>query len=227
MLLPADDAKDFFRLQASLMGFLMEPRKKRKGARPATEYQKLSIADRFNLHARFASNAAREIEAYLSVNPDRLPATDLAEIAAWKDVVSGSFVFFRQLKNHHVVIEANRNSRVFLVVGLTQPLEAILRQPIPAVGSTTLLPFRGQIVCDGVISSPRIAFGANLRSGYNEIYQTAKENVELISQLGPAAKAKKAPAAKKPPRGKPRIPCSGSWRAWRSVSVHTGRSATR
>jgi hypothetical protein len=198
MLLPPDDAKDFFRLHASLMGFLMEPRKKRKGARPATNYQKLSIADRFNLHARFASNAAREIEAYLSVNPDRLPSPDLAEIAAWKEVVAGDFVFFRQLKNHHVVIEANRNSRVFLVVGLTQPLEAILRQPIPAVGNTTLLPFRGQIVCDGVISSPRIAFGANLRSGYNELYQTAKKNGELISQLGTAAKSKNAPPSKKP-----------------------------
>jgi hypothetical protein len=198
MVLPPDDADDFFRLLTSVMGFVMTPRTKGKGRRQARDYDSLPIPDRFDLHARFAANAAREIEAYLSVNPDRLPASDLAEIGTWKNVVSGNFVFFRQLKQHHVVIEANRNSRVFLVVGIGQPLDVILRQPIPAVGRTMLLPFRGQIVCDGVISSPRIAFGANLRSGYNELYQTAKRNGELISRLGGVPKAKAAPTAKKP-----------------------------
>lgn len=206
MLLSPDDAKDFFRLQASLMNFLLAPRSQRKGARSAVDYKKLGIQDRFDLHRRFAKNAEREIEAYLSANPDHLPAADLAEIAAWKDVIDGKFLFLRQLKNHHVMIELSKKPRIFLVLGLTQPLEAILRQPLPAIGETTLLPFRGKIVCDGVISSPRIAIGNQLRKDYNEFYQTAKKKGELISELGVSPKVRKAPAAKKASAKKPANP---------------------
>lgn len=197
MVLPPDDAKDFFRLLGSLMNFLLAPRGKRKGTRPAADYKSLSIRERFELHGRFAADASREIDAYLSVNPDRLPASELAEIAAWKHVVRGKFLFFRQLKNHHVIIELSKKPRVLLAVGPTQPIEAILRQPLPAIGETNLFPFRGKIVCDGVISSPRVAIGNQLRKDYNEFYQNAKKHGKLVSELGLPSAPGKTPAAKK------------------------------
>ncbi len=206
MVLSPDDAKDFFRLLSSLMGFLLAPRGKRKGNRSAADYKKLSIEDRFDLHRRFAENASREVEAYLSTNPDHLPAADLAEIAAWKDAVSGKFIFLRQLKNHHVMIELSEKPRVLLVSGLNQPIQEVLRQPLPAIGETTLLPFRGKIVCDGVISSPRIAIGNQLRKNYNAFYQTAKKKGELISELGVPPGPRKTPAAKKASAKKPANP---------------------
>lgn len=198
MLLPFDDAADFFRLLESLMRFVQRessPRG-RRGPRPKP-YEKQPPAKRFEIHERFAEDPARYVSAYLEANPDRLSEADLAEIAQWKDAVGGRFVFFRQLKKHLVAIETGESGRVFGILGLTQPLDEIVSQQFPALVETILMPFRGRIVCDGLISSFAIYIGPGLRRSLGETYRAAKDEGSILVSFDPPKAPAKATRAKR------------------------------
>lgn len=196
MLLPFEDAVDFFRLHASLMNFVLR-RSGRGGKRRPKDYGRLPIPQRFEIHQRFSKDPTGFLDSYLKANPDRLPAAELAEIAAWKDAVGGRLIFFRQLSKHVVVIEATTNPRVFGVLGLTQPVEEIFQRPLPVMGDCCLLPFRGAIVCDGLISSYAVQFGAGIRRGFNETYQAAKKSGRVITSFGGPPPASPKPEKQK------------------------------
>lgn len=177
MLLSTEDAKDFFRLHASLIRFVQvqaHRSEKRKGKPKALA--KLSPDERFELHRRFAEDPEGYVAAYLEGNPDRLPAAELAEVAAWKRAVAGKLLFLRQLKKHFIVVEAGEDARVFGVWGLVEPIEDMLSQRLPVLGEGTLLPFRGKIVCDGLISAYRMLLGPGMRKNFEDLYRAAKRD---------------------------------------------------
>ena len=48
-----------------------------------------------------------------------------------------------------------------------------------------LLPFKGKIVYDGMLSFYNIYFGKGIRSGLNEAYMAAKQNDRIVTTLEP------------------------------------------
>ncbi len=182
MLLPPKDVEDFFRLHSQLLAFIhIQSHPTGKRAKKPKPFDCLFPNEIYQLHKRFAEDHAAWIAAYLKADPDRLPASELAEVAAWKDAVTGRFIFLRQLKKHLIVIETEEQARVFGVLGLHTLIKNLFPVPLPALGECTLLPFRGKIVCDGMIWAYPISLGAEMRRGFEDIYRLAKLDGSIIT----------------------------------------------
>jgi hypothetical protein len=124
------------------------------------------------------------IEAYVRENPDTLPAGELQIIHKWKNFIKGSFFILRHLKKGSVFI--GNDNQVYMVHGIQDPLEDLIPSyALPQMVEAVLLPFKGQIVYDGLLSGYRVHFGGGIRSGINHTYTVAKHKNRVISTLEP------------------------------------------
>ena len=57
---------------------------------------------------------------------------------------------------------------------LSQPFEELVGPYLPVLTQTVLLPFKGMIVYDGLMSSYRISFGPGIRRSLDEGFKEAK-----------------------------------------------------
>src|SRR5262249_15259178 len=73
------------------------------------------------------------------------------------------------------------------------PFEELFGPDLPRMIKTTLLPFKGRITYDGLMSGYNISFGPGIRRSLNDGYNEAKARQGIITQLPPPADL--APAA--------------------------------
>jgi hypothetical protein len=134
------------------------------------------------------------IAEYIAENRDNLSPEDLNLVNSWQQRVHGRFVIERLLKKHAIFIE---NDQVYGVLALHNSFdEMIPKQMLPVFIETVLLPFKGQIIYDGLIRGGNIMIGSNMAAGFKETYMAAKQNGRIITSLDPEALA--ALAAQKP-----------------------------
>ncbi len=81
---------------------------------------------------------------------------------------------------------------VYLVRGLMTALCEII--PAPQIVKTVLLPWRGEIVYDGLVSPYPLMFGRNMTAAFKEIYLSAKQQRTVITTL--VAKVRQITACK-------------------------------
>lgn len=66
--------------------------------------------------------------------------------------------------------------------------------PLPVVIDTVLLPYKGQIIYDGMGIIHNVSVGPGIRAGLQEEYLTAKQNGRLLTSLEPETLPQKTPA---------------------------------
>ena len=93
------------------------------------------------------------VEDYCRANPDHLPAHLIDEVRRWEYALSDTFSLVRYQDGHALLMN---DAGVFAVAGLTVDLDDVMG-PAPAFVRTTLLAFRGVVICDGFLQ----AFDAN------------------------------------------------------------------
>jgi hypothetical protein len=196
MKLSAQDAQLFFRLMWGLQLDVNRRQKVVPGVDSAEAYARLSTEEKLQVRGALWENPAL-IDVYVSENPDGLPADELAIIERWKRFVSGTFQIFRYLKKHAIFIRDE--DHVYGVLGLVDTIEDMLhgRKP-PIMVEAVLLPFKGRIVHDGLLSSYSIYFGGGIRSSLNETYMAAKQNERIITTLEPESAQPSPPRREKP-----------------------------
>ncbi|WP_420645747.1 hypothetical protein [Candidatus Leptofilum sp.] len=134
------------------------------------------------------------ITQYVSENPDSLSPEHLEIVDSWRQRVQGRFVMERLLKKHAIFIDGDQ---VYGVQALHNSFdEMIPKQMLPVFVETVLLPFKEQIIYDGLIRGGNIMIGSNMAAGFKETYMAAKRNGKIITSLEPGALAKLT--AKKP-----------------------------
>jgi hypothetical protein len=69
------------------------------------------------------------------------------------------------------------------VLALHDPFEALLGTHLPRMIKTTLLPFKGSIVYDSLMTSYNITFGAGIRRRLNDSYKVAKAAFGVVTSL--------------------------------------------
>jgi hypothetical protein len=57
------------------------------------------------------------------------------------------------------------------VLGLADRIEDLILQPLPVLTRAVLLPFKGKIVDDGLLSSFAITFGPGIRRRLNDAHR--------------------------------------------------------
>ncbi len=183
MKLPDQDANLFFEMMFPLQVFVNQ----RLGIipdidnleeyLPCTSEQKLAVRD-----ALYENTSL--IDEFTQQNPFRFSADHLDIVAKWKQFIAGDFFIERLLKKHAIFIGSDE--KVYGVLALHEPFqETIHRSRLPLYVNTVLLPFKGQIVYDGLLQPYSVLIGSGISFDLKETYMAAKQNGRIIESLEP------------------------------------------
>jgi hypothetical protein len=134
---------------------------------------------------RDALYAHRDLfDRFITENPEGFTPEELNIIASWKHRVSGEFYLIRYLKKYAVFMPAKKADHLYGVLGLFDPIEVVVRgQPLPVLLKATLLPFKGQIIYDGIVAPYTILFGKGIRTDLDATYNRLKQREGIVEQL--------------------------------------------
>jgi hypothetical protein len=121
------------------------------------------------------------INDYIETNPDGFPEQELGLVSHWTRFVKGDFVVVRELKSYTVFLLAKDYTKAYGVLGLSDEIVDILSFPIPILINTVLLPWKGQIIWDGLVSFRNIHFGGGIQREFKQSYRQAKESGVILS----------------------------------------------
>ena len=144
------------------------------------------------------------IQSFVDENPTRLTDDELDIVRSWRHLVHGKFYVFRELKKYTVFLSTDKLPVAYGVLALSQPFEELIGPYLPVLTQTVLLPFKGTIVYDGLMSSYRISFGPGIRRSLNESFKEAKARHGIVTSL-PMSNEPLPPKAPKP-RPVPKLP---------------------
>lgn len=194
VLLSPEDAELFFKLHRSLMWFVNEQLQIVPGIETPDEFSALPPETRWKVRSGFLYKADL-IDQFLHANPSHLSDEELDIVSSWRHRLAGKFFIFRYLKNHAIFLQTEEPPMAYGVSALAEPFENVIGPHLPLWVETALLPFKGKIVYDGLMSSYSISFGPGVRRSLNEHYKAAKDRLGIVTSLpiGPTpAVAKKA-----------------------------------
>jgi hypothetical protein len=182
MLLSLDEAELVFKLHCALMQFVMEQIRGAGIPASAPAYRSLPTEQRQKLVQAFLGRLDL-IDAFIAANPARLSEEELEIVSSWRHLVAGRFIALRQLKKYMVLLACDQKSTAYGVTGLVDPIERVIPNPLPAMVETGLLPFRGKIIYDGIVSAFNVTFGPGSRRGFEEDFRTAKATKGIATSL--------------------------------------------
>ncbi|MGC1378983.1 MAG: hypothetical protein WA821_22330 [Anaerolineales bacterium] len=189
MILTPEDAKLFFELAWKLQYYVNQQHSAYKSIKSRDEYARLPAEKKLETRDALWDHPEL-INAYVSKNPDALPPEQLEIIRRWKSSLRGTFYILRHLKKGSIFI--GDGDQVYSVVGLQDELKDMLPPyGLPIMTKAILLPFKGQIIYDGLLESYNIHFGGGIRSRLNHTYTVAKEKERIITSLEPDLAAPK------------------------------------
>ena len=186
MQLPSEQTARFYRIWLALLHDVNE-QQHLVPAFSATEERNglLPLSDEMQLrNALWADDTLRE--RFITTNPAGLPASDLAVVASWRYRRVGSFYLVRTLKKYTVFLSEEEPQRAYGVLGLSHPIEEMVKPPLPVYVQAVLLPFENQMIYDGLLQSYAVVFGPGIRARLNAEYRNAREREGIITTLEPA-----------------------------------------
>src|SRR6266446_6720826 len=147
MLLSREEAELVFKLHCALMQFVKEQIQGAAVLESAAAYSSLPPEKRQEVVQAFLGRLDL-IDVFIAANPAKLSEEELGIVSSWRHSVAGRFIALRQFKKHMVLLACHAKSTAYGVTGLVDPMERVIRKPLPAVVETVLLPFRGKIIYD-------------------------------------------------------------------------------
>jgi hypothetical protein len=183
MLLTPQDVELFFKLHRALMFFVNQCLKVLPDdiASP-DEFSSLSPQVRLKVRDAFLGHTDL-IQSFVDENPTHLTSDELDIVRSWEHLVPGKFYVFRELKKYTVFLTTTAPAIAYGVLALSQPFEDLIGPFLPVLTQTVLLPFKGVIVYDGLMSSYRISFGPGIRRNLNQDFKEAKARHGIVTSL--------------------------------------------
>ena len=94
--------------------------------------------------------------------------------------IYGRFIFLKKYKSWYA-FQYMETGQYFAALGLTSPIETMVEDF--SIIETALVPFRGLIVCDGLIITENILLGKNMIKNCRDGYFQAKRTGDLVQKL--------------------------------------------
>ena len=186
MHLTEEDADLFFELTSSWQFFINKKTKEFPDVVTLYDYRDLLAEEKIIIRDLCYDNPAL-LDEYLQLNPDNFNAEKLAIISKWNNPVQGEFHIERFLKNHAIFIA--EDEKVYAVSGLYSGFdEMVHKSRLPLLCKTSLLPFKGKVVYDGLMTSYAVNFGGGIKSSLKDIYMRAKQNDRIIDSFEATSK---------------------------------------
>ena len=190
MKLSPEDANLFYKLMWPLQFYINQQRQIIPHLSSLEEYIE-SQQDKTQVRNAIYENIGL-LDAFIAENPAHLSDDELAIVQSWKRFVAGNFYIVRLLKKTNIFVDSSDPPRVYAVLGLMDSLQDIFYHRKPPIWvQTVLLPFKGKIVYDGMLSVYNMYFGPGIRGNMKEIYMAAKQNRRIIETLEPERQPKK------------------------------------
>lgn len=189
MRLSKDEVALFFQLIWKLQFYVNRQAQILPGIHSIEGYASLDLKRKAKIREKLWKEPAW-IEKYLDEDPDHLSSSEKDIVRLWQKHISGRFYVLRYLKKHTIFV--GEEAGVYGVIGLNDDLQDIFSgRPLPIRVEAVLLPFKGQIIYDGLMSIYNISFGQGIRSELNEKYMVAKQNGRIITTLDPGGGSEK------------------------------------
>jgi hypothetical protein len=200
MNLSREDADLFFRLMWELQFYVNRRLNILPGIGSAQAYKTVGTNDKLKVREALYKHAEL-LDEFVSENPAHLPEDEVQIVQSWKRRVAGDFFILRHLKRCTIFLSSGEPPKVYGVLGLYDSLDYVLRDhPLPVLVSAVLLPLKGRIIYDGMLTSRNIIFGGGIRGDLNETYQAARQNGAIIESLESGAESARKPKPHKPTR---------------------------
>ena len=195
MNLHPEDGRLFYKLYSALMFYanqrlhiLDEPVADAEAYAALSPFSRAKVRDALHAHKEL-------IDQFVGENPANLIGDELEVVSSWKHALVGKFYVFRHLKNYTVFFSSGSPNKAYGVLGLADPLEEVVGRRLPVLTNAVLLPFKGQIIYDGLVAIQPISFGGGVKRMLNEEYSRAKKSFGIITVLPEGSQAP-APAKK-------------------------------
>lgn len=180
MKLSKQDADLFFQLMWSLQFYVNDKFNIIPDVTSIENYIDLAQEDKIIVREKLFDHP-NLINEYIALNPDGLDKDKLLIIKGWKSFVKGEFHIERYLKNYAIFIGAKK---VYAVVALYEGFDEMIHKSyLPLYTKAILLPFKSQIIYDGLMQSYNMSFGGGIKRSLKETYMTAKQNDRIITSL--------------------------------------------
>jgi hypothetical protein len=195
MKLSTADADHFFDLMWSLQFYVNHRLQLAPYLNTIQAYKNASFEEKAPIRTAVYENLSL-LDDFIRENPSQLTAAELAIVRSWQEhALVGDFFIERFLKKGAIFLGEGPND-IYQVWGLHDSLQEMFDgASLPIRVQTVLLPFKGHIVYDGLLSIYRIYFGSGVSSNLRESYMAAKQNGRIITNL----EAKTPPKAPKLP----------------------------
>ena len=120
------------------------------------------------------------IDEYLEMFSDKMSEEERDIVVRWKNVVRGTFIVDRHLKKGSILISEKK--KVYLVKGIYSSWREMLGDlPTPQMVNAALIPFQGEIICDGLIHPYGVCLDKNLSDESKRIYMEAKASNKIYT----------------------------------------------
>ena len=180
MLLPPEEASEFILLYSSLIGFAAGRLGGIAGIVDAKTFHNASNNARAKARDKFLGNITL-IDDFVDENPYQFPEKELSDVLKLKCFISGKFTIERDLKEYTVFLDDGELPKAYGVIGLTEEIIEMMPYPLPMFVSAVLLPWKGRIVCDGLILVYNVMLGGGIRKNLKESYRQAKAHGIIMS----------------------------------------------
>jgi hypothetical protein len=181
MLLPPEEASLFIPLYSSLIGFAAGRLGGVEGIVDIETFLHASNDARARARDELLGNIAL-IDDFVQTNSYQFPERELSNLLKLRHFVSGKFFIERDLKNYTVFLKDDEPPKAYGVLGITEEIIEMLPYHLPVFVSAVLLPWKGQIICDGLILTYNVILGGGIRKNLKDTYRQAKE-LGIITSL--------------------------------------------
>lgn len=175
MHLTDEQAQQFYDIWLPFMFYLHERKNEDRNAE----------MDLFRIH-QLSKDLCKDvslIDDYIEDNPS-LSDIEIDILHSWKNIKQNYFFIYKHLKNGSILISDEKYSSTYQVIGLFDDIADLMQDfSCPIICETTLLPFCGKIITNGVMLPENVVFGPNIKKDLKNRYDTAKKEHRIISSL--------------------------------------------
>ncbi|MCL2153634.1 MAG: DUF6398 domain-containing protein [Oscillospiraceae bacterium] len=127
------------------------------------------------------------IDEYIHGYGSELTEEELGILASWRDnFIKERFFVVKHLAKYSVFMTTGdeNTTKLYGITGLNHPFADLFdRSLLPIAVAALILPFKGKIIYDGLVSAYNIRIGPNMRRSMNEAYRISKEKFGIIDSL--------------------------------------------
>ena len=187
--LSESDAKLFHKIMDSLLFFANKKLNIIKNCASMNELHKNDIEKTVPIRKKVFSDSGI-IDDYIKENPDRLSDEEMQILASWKKSLESDFMVVKYEKEFALFLHS-KLQRVYGIKGITDSFKEKFDGYAPIMIKIRLLPFKDDLIYDGIFFPYQITFGSGMRSSIKVEADSAIQKYGIITSLENPAEEKK------------------------------------